>query len=180
MTISASPWRMPFCVVILVRVVSRMLLSHYVLQAAQRAGTGRTRAASGRGTASHTSTTGGPAAVPLAKSGRPGSPQAKGKVCCLTIRLPHTHIHFNAHMQVCRYVHYYMQPRRDSLYWVSGSDMPITLSPASLQGGGQVPDLTGFHAKRLEFEPEYDADAEALIADLEFRCVKHHRSCVYC
>lgn len=34
-----------------------------------------------------------------------------------------------------------------------------------------LPDLTGFHAKRLEFEPEYDAEAEALLADLEFRCV---------
>lgn len=39
----------------------------------------------------------------------------------------------------------------------------------SLQAG-YVPDLTGFHAKRLEFEPEYDAEAEALLADLEFRC----------
>lgn len=35
---------------------------------------------------------------------------------------------------------------------------------------GVLPDLTGFHAKRLEFEPEYDAEAEALLADLEFRC----------
>lgn len=34
---------------------------------------------------------------------------------------------------------------------------------------GVLPDLTGFHAKRLEFEPEYDAEAEALLADLEFR-----------
>lgn len=32
-----------------------------------------------------------------------------------------------------------------------------------------VPDITGYHAKRQEFEPEYDADAEAPLADLEFR-----------
>ena len=38
-----------------------------------------------------------------------------------------------------------------------------------------LPDLTGFHAKRLEFEPEYDAEAEALLADLEFRCVQKKR-----
>jgi len=47
---------------------------------------------------------------------------------------------------------------------------------------GVVPDLTGFHAKRLEFEPEYDAEAEALLADLEFRwmfsCFLHSHSSI--
>lgn len=30
-------------------------------------------------------------------------------------------------------------------------------------------EVTGFHAKRCEFDPEYDADAECVVADLEFR-----------
>jgi hypothetical protein len=35
-------------------------------------------------------------------------------------------------------------------------------------GGNQV-EISGFHAKRREFEPEYDNDAEMIVADLEFR-----------
>lgn len=30
-------------------------------------------------------------------------------------------------------------------------------------------EITGFHAKRCEFDPEFDNDAEALVAQLEFR-----------
>jgi hypothetical protein len=29
-------------------------------------------------------------------------------------------------------------------------------------------DATGFHAKRMEFDPEYDNDAETIVADMEF------------
>lgn len=29
-------------------------------------------------------------------------------------------------------------------------------------------DSTGFHAKRMEFDPEYDNDAETIVADMEF------------
>ncbi|GLI66472.1 hypothetical protein VaNZ11_010315 [Volvox africanus] len=45
-------------------------------------------------------------------------------------------------------------------------------------GGGAAPsghgkpsgsyDATGFHAKRMEFDPEYDNDAECIVADMEF------------
>ena len=38
-----------------------------------------------------------------------------------------------------------------------------------LQVGLQQAELTGYHPKRKEFEPEYDNDAESLIADLDFR-----------
>ena len=30
-------------------------------------------------------------------------------------------------------------------------------------------EVTGFHAKRCEFDPEYDQEAECIVADLEFR-----------
>lgn len=36
-------------------------------------------------------------------------------------------------------------------------------------GGGTYSELTGYNAKRHEFEPEYDQDAELLIAELEFK-----------
>lgn len=36
-------------------------------------------------------------------------------------------------------------------------------------GGGQHAELSGYHAKRHEFEPEYDQDAELMVAELEFR-----------
>ena len=41
---------------------------------------------------------------------------------------------------------------------------------AHLQGGGgQHAELSGYHAKRHEFEPEYDQDAELMVSELEFR-----------
>ena len=36
-------------------------------------------------------------------------------------------------------------------------------------GGGQHAELSGYHAKRHEFEPEFDQDAELMVSDLEFR-----------
>ena len=30
-------------------------------------------------------------------------------------------------------------------------------------------EVTGFHAKRCEFDPEYDQEAECIVADLEFQ-----------
>ena len=46
----------------------------------------------------------------------------------------------------------------------------LVLSALScLQVGLQQAELTGYHPKRKEFEPEYDNDAESLIADLDFR-----------
>lgn len=30
-------------------------------------------------------------------------------------------------------------------------------------------EVTGFHAKRCEFDPEYDQEAECIVAGLEFR-----------
>ena len=36
------------------------------------------------------------------------------------------------------------------------------------QAVGEVAALTGFHAKRREFEPEYDNEAEIIVADLVF------------
>lgn len=39
---------------------------------------------------------------------------------------------------------------------------------AAAQARANQPELTGYHAKRAEFEPEYDADAETLVAELEF------------
>lgn len=35
-------------------------------------------------------------------------------------------------------------------------------------GGGQHAELSGYHAKRHEFEPEYDQDAELMVSELEF------------
>lgn len=44
------------------------------------------------------------------------------------------------------------------------------LPGARLQGGGgQHAELSGYHAKRHEFEPEFDQDAELMVSDLEFR-----------
>ncbi len=34
---------------------------------------------------------------------------------------------------------------------------------------GNSVEVTGFHAKRCEFDPEYDQEAECIVADLEFR-----------
>jgi len=34
---------------------------------------------------------------------------------------------------------------------------------------GNSVEVTGFHAKRCEFDPEYDHEAECVVADLEFR-----------
>ena len=36
------------------------------------------------------------------------------------------------------------------------------------QAGANQPELTGYHVKRDEFEPEFDVDAEHLVAELEF------------
>ena len=40
--------------------------------------------------------------------------------------------------------------------------------------------LAGFHIKRQEFEPEYDNEAEMIVADMEFKEddteVRHHRA----
>lgn len=38
-----------------------------------------------------------------------------------------------------------------------------------LQVGPNQSELTGYNAKRHEFDPEFDQDAELLIAELEFR-----------
>lgn len=35
--------------------------------------------------------------------------------------------------------------------------------------GHHIQEVTGFHSKRHDFEPEYDNDAEVIVADLEFR-----------
>ncbi len=37
------------------------------------------------------------------------------------------------------------------------------------QVGPNQSELTGYNVKRHEFDPEYDQDAELLIAELEFR-----------
>ena len=37
-----------------------------------------------------------------------------------------------------------------------------------LQAGANQPELTGYHVKRDEFEPEYDVEAEHLVAELDF------------
>ena len=36
------------------------------------------------------------------------------------------------------------------------------------QAGANQPELTGYHVKRDEFEPEYDVEAEHLVAELDF------------
>ena len=53
---------------------------------------------------------------------------------------------------------------------------PKTLNPKpyptpyrQMQVGGPRYEMTGFHAKRSEFEHEYDNDAELLISELDFR-----------
>ncbi|KAK9861341.1 hypothetical protein WJX84_008443 [Apatococcus fuscideae] len=46
--------------------------------------------------------------------------------------------------------------------------IPIGI-PFNVKVGLQQAELTGYHPKRKEFEPEYDNDAESLIADLDFR-----------
>ena len=43
--------------------------------------------------------------------------------------------------------------------------MPYTLA----QVAGNSVEVTGFHAKRCEFDPEYDQEAECIVAGLEFR-----------
>ena len=43
------------------------------------------------------------------------------------------------------------------------------MSAGTQGGGGQHAELSGYHAKRHEFEPEYDQDAELMVAELEFR-----------
>lgn len=40
---------------------------------------------------------------------------------------------------------------------------------AWLQAAHEVVALAGFHIKRQEFEPEYDNEAEMILADMEFR-----------
>ena len=37
------------------------------------------------------------------------------------------------------------------------------------QPGPNQSELTGYHVKRHEFDPEYDQDAECVVAELEFR-----------
>ena len=44
-----------------------------------------------------------------------------------------------------------------------------TLKALFQGGGGQHAELSGYHAKRHEFEPEYDQDAELMVSELEFR-----------
>ncbi len=38
-----------------------------------------------------------------------------------------------------------------------------------MQAAHEVVALAGFHIKRQEFEPEYDNEAEMIVADMEFR-----------
>ena len=38
-----------------------------------------------------------------------------------------------------------------------------------MQAAHDVVALAGFHIKRQEFEPEYDNEAEMIIADMEFK-----------
>ena len=38
-----------------------------------------------------------------------------------------------------------------------------------MQAAHEVVALAGFHIKRQEFEPEYDNEAEMVVADMEFR-----------
>ena len=40
---------------------------------------------------------------------------------------------------------------------------------AADQVAGNSVEVTGFHAKRCEFDPEYDQEAECIVADLEFQ-----------
>lgn len=44
----------------------------------------------------------------------------------------------------------------------------VKLSGSSPQAGANQPELTGYHVKRDEFEPEYDVEAEHLVAELDF------------
>lgn len=41
------------------------------------------------------------------------------------------------------------------------------------KGGTNGVDQSGYHAKRQEFEPEYDNDAELPLADMEFKDNDH-------
>ena len=45
----------------------------------------------------------------------------------------------------------------------------MTSFAGALQAPGNQAELTGFNAKRIEFEPDYDPHAEALVAELEFK-----------
>ena len=38
-----------------------------------------------------------------------------------------------------------------------------------LQAASELQQLTGFHIKRAEFDPEYDNEAELLVAEMEFK-----------
>ncbi len=38
-----------------------------------------------------------------------------------------------------------------------------------MQAAHEVVALAGFHIKRQEFEPEYDNEAEMIVADMEFK-----------
>ena len=44
----------------------------------------------------------------------------------------------------------------------------LKVSDSSSQAGANQPELTGYHVKRDEFEPEYDVEAEHLVAELDF------------
>jgi hypothetical protein len=60
---------------------------------------------------------------------------------------------------------------------VVGMKSPASAAAAGGEGGGAaslaVAEMhqTGYHAKRNEFEPEYDHEAELIISELDFRCV---------
>ncbi len=54
--------------------------------------------------------------------------------------------------------------------WLMLPWIAVELVGMQLQGGGgQHAELSGYHAKRHEFEPEYDQDAELMVSELEFR-----------
>ncbi|KAK9839318.1 hypothetical protein WJX81_007715 [Elliptochloris bilobata] len=53
----------------------------------------------------------------------------------------------------------------------AGGGASATGAPAAsehVKAGANQPELTGYHVKRDEFDPEYDVEAEQLVAELEF------------
>ena len=48
--------------------------------------------------------------------------------------------------------------------WSLVDNLAVYAQPGAIQS-----ELTGYNVKRHEFDPEYDQDAECVIAELEFR-----------
>lgn len=50
-----------------------------------------------------------------------------------------------------------------------GRNVDSNKSESSKLEGSSLMDLSGYNLKRQEFDPEYDNDAENLLADMEFK-----------